>query len=198
MAVSVWFLPGKFRLCLRCGNTQGGSARDRTRLASLSAEGRSSATTVLVASALRWMHGAESRMDLYTRKLLGFTDNRQDAALQAGHFNDFLFVSLIRAGFLSALQDAGSTGLRSDELGRAQQRTLGFNRPDPQIRAEWLLEPSLRGFNLQEAEGTVRQVLAYRVWFDQRRGWRYTNPNLEQLGLVRVEYLGLDELAADD
>ena len=43
-----------------------------------------------------------------------------------------------------------------------------------------------------------RQVLAYRVWFDQRRGWRYTNPNLEQLELVTVEYLGLDELAADD
>ncbi len=55
-----WFLPGKFRLCLRCGNTQGGSARDRTRLASLSAEGRSSATTALVASALRWMHGVQS------------------------------------------------------------------------------------------------------------------------------------------
>src|SRR5262249_38066042 len=67
-----WFLPGKFRLCLRCGNTQGGAARDRTRLASLSAEGRSSATTVLVASALRWMHGAESGLDRYTRKLLGF------------------------------------------------------------------------------------------------------------------------------
>jgi hypothetical protein len=192
-----WFLPGKFRLCLRCGGTQGGAGRDRTRLASLSAEGRSSATTVLVASALRWMHGAESGMDLYTRKLLGFTDNRQDAALQAGHFNDFLFVSLIRAGFLGALQDAGSKGLRSDELGVAQQRTLGFDRPDPQIRAEWLLEPSLRGFNLQEAEGTLRQVLTYRVWFDQRRGWRYTNPNLEQLGMVRVEYLGIAGLAAD-
>jgi len=193
----VWFLPGKFRLCLRCGGTQGGAARDRTRLASLSAEGRSSATTVLVASALRWMHGADSGLDLYTRKLLGFTDNRQDAALQAGHFNDFLFVSLIRAGFLGALQDAGSKGLRSDELGVAQQRTLGFDRPDPQIRGEWLLEPTLRGFNLQEAEGTLRQVLAYRVWFDQRRGWRYTNPNLEQLAMVEVEYLGLDELAAD-
>lgn len=55
-----WFLPGKFHFCLRCGNTQGGSSRDRTRLASLSAEGRSSATTVLVASALRWMHGRQS------------------------------------------------------------------------------------------------------------------------------------------
>ena len=192
-----WFQPGRFRLCLRCGNTQGGAARDRTRLASLSAEGRSSATTVLVGSALRWMH-ATSAMDPYTRKLLGFTDNRQDAALQAGHFNDFLFVSLVRAGFLGALQDAGPDGLRSDALGIAQQRALGFDRPDPQIRAEWLLEPTLRGFNLQEAEGTLRQVLAYRIWFDQRRGWRYTNPNLEQLGMVRVEYLGLADLAADD
>lgn len=194
----VWFLPGKFRLCLRCGSTQGGAARDRTRLASLSAEGRSSATTVLVASALRWMHGVDSGLAPYTRKLLGFTDNRQDAALQAGHFNDFLFVSLIRAGFLGALQDAGANGLRSDELGGAQQRLLGFDRPDPQIRAEWLTEPALRGFNLQEAEGTLRQVLAYRVWFDQRRGWRYANPNLEQLGLVHVDYLGLEDLAADD
>ena len=193
-----WFLPGKFRVCLRCGGTQGGAARDRTRLASLSAEGRSSATTVLVASTLRWMHGAASGMEPYTRKLLGFTDNRQDAALQAGHFNDFLFVSLVRAGFLGALQDAGTTGLRSDALGATQQRMLGFDRPDPAIRTEWLLEPSLRGFNLQEAEATLRQVLAYRVWFDQRRGWRYTNPNLEQLGLVQVEYLGLDELAADE
>ncbi len=194
----VWFLPGKFRLCLRCGNTRGGAARDRTRLASLSAEGRSSATTVLVASVLRWMHGAESGLGDYTRKLLGFTDNRQDAALQAGHFNDFLFVSLVRSSFLGALQDAGSMGLRSEELGAGAQRTLGFDRPDPQLRTEWLLEPTLRGFNLQEAERTFRQVLGYRVWFDQRRGWRYTNPNLEQLRMVRVDYLGLDDLAADD
>ena len=197
---TAWFLPGRFRLCLRCGDTQGGAARDRTRLASLSAEGRSSATTVLVGSVLRWMHGAGagSGLDRYTRKLLGFTDNRQDAALQAGHFNDFLFVSLVRSGFLGALQDAGSAGLRSDELGVAAQRTLGFDRSDPRIRAEWLFEPALRGFNLQEAERTLRQVLAYRIWFDQRRGWRYTNPNLEQLGMVRVKYLGLDDLAADD
>jgi len=193
-----WFLPGKFRFCLRCGNTQGGAARDRTRLASLSAEGRSSATTVLVASALRWMHGDQSGMEPFTRKLLGFTDNRQDAALQAGHFNDFLFVSLIRAGFLGALQTASDRGLRSDELGVAQQKALGFDRPAPELRTEWLQEPNLKGFNLQEAEATLRQVLTYRVWFDQRRGWRYTNPNLEQLGLVTVEYQGIAALAADD
>ncbi len=195
---NAWFLPGKFRLCLCCGNTQSGGARDRTRLASLSAEGRTSATTVLVGSVLRWMHGAESGLGQYTRKLLGFTDNRQDAALQTGHFNDYIFVSLVRAGFLGALQDAGSKGIRSDALGMSQQRALGFDRPDAQVRAEWLLEPALRGFNLQEAEGTLRQALAYRIWFDQRRGWRYTNPNLEQLGLVEAAYLGLEDLAADE
>ncbi len=194
----VWFLPGKFRVCLRCGNTHGGASRDRTRLASLSAEGRSSATTVLVASTLRWMHGFGSGMEPFSRKLLGFTDNRQDAALQSGHFNDFLFVSLVRAGFLGALQATGAAGLRSEMLGASAQHSLGFDKPDPEIRAEWLLEPSLRGFNLQEAESTLRQVLAYRVWFDQRRGWRYTNPNLEELRLVEVDYLGLDELASDE
>ena len=196
--LKAWFIPGRFRFCLRCGITHSTSARDRTRLASLSAEGRSSATTVLVGSTLRWMHSGNSSLTPYTRKLLGFTDNRQDAALQAGHFNDFLFVSLIRAGFLGALDMAGEKGLRADELGIAQQRALGFDRPSPELRAEWLLEPELKGFNLQEAEATQRQVLSYRVWFDQRRGWRYTNPNLEQLGLVTVEYLGLDDLAADE
>lgn len=196
--VKAWFIPGKFRFCLRCGATHSTSARDRTRLASLSAEGRSSATTVLVSTALRWMHGGQSAIPQHTRKLLGFTDNRQDAALQSGHFNDFFFVSLIRAGFLGALEMAGEKGLRSEELGIAQQRALGFDRASTELRSEWLLEPDLRGFNLQEAEGTLRQVLSYRVWFDQRRGWRYTNPNLEQLGLVDVEYLGLDDLARDE
>lgn len=193
-----WFVPGRFRFCLRCGATHSSSARDRTRLASLSAEGRSSATTVLVSSALRWMHGKDSGLPTHTRKLLGFTDNRQDAALQSGHFNDFLFVSLIRAAFLGALDLAGDKGLRSDELGAAQQRALGFDRPASELRSEWLLEPSLKGFNLQEAESALRQVLSYRVWFDQRRGWRYTNPNLEQLELVDVEYLGIEDLAADE
>ncbi len=193
-----WFLPGRFRLCLRCGETWPGAGRDRNRLASLSAEGRSSATTVLVGSALRWMHGPHSHLDADKRKVLGFTDNRQDAALQAGHFNDFLFVSLVRAGFLRALQIAGDEGLSSDKLGEAQEKALGFDKALPALRSEWLLDPDARGANLLDAHTTLREVLSYRVWFDQRRGWRFTNPNLEQLGLLSVRYEGLDALAADE
>jgi superfamily II DNA/RNA helicase len=195
---AAWFLPGRFRFCLRCGEVQSTAARDRNRLASLSAEGRSSATTVLVSSALRWMHGRGSGLKAFQRKLLGFTDNRQDAALQAGHFNDFLFVSLLRAGFLRSLDSAGPDGIDSEKLGEKQQISLGFDKNSLDIRSEWLLEPGLKGLNLTDAERTLREVLAYRLWFDQRRGWRYTNPNLEDLGLLRVDYKGLEDLAADD
>lgn len=195
--LKAWFIPGKYRFCLRCGDTPESAVRDRNRLASLSVEGRSSATTVLVGSALRWMHGPASTLESKQRKLLGFSDNRQDAALQAGHFNDFLFVSLVRAGFLGALELAGEQGLSSAELGAAQQKSLGFDQNHPDLRAQWLADIDESPFLVHEAEITLRKILAYRVWFDQRRGWRYTNPNLEQLGLLRVEYIGLGDFAAD-
>ncbi|MBZ4372325.1 DEAD/DEAH box helicase [Corallococcus sp. AS-1-6] len=195
----MWFLPGRFGFCVVCKEVHGGTSRDRTRLASLTAEGRSSATTVLTLSSLRWMHGAGSGLDVFTRKMLGFSDNRQDAALQAGHFNDFLFVCILRAGFLGALAAAGEKGLSSAELGEAQQRALGFHRLDDRgLRGEWMKDPEAKPFARLSAEKSLREVLAYRVWFDQRRGWRYTNPNLEQLRLVEVEYEHLDEIVSDE
>ena len=106
-------------------------------------------------------------------------------------------MSLIRAGFLRALQDAGEEGLRSEQLGDRQMKALGFQSGAIEVRREWLQEPELQGFNLKDAERTLREVLAYRVWFDQRRGWRYTNPNLEQLKLLEVDYDSLDEFAGD-
>jgi superfamily II DNA/RNA helicase len=203
--IPVWFLPGKFRHCLRCGETHGAQGKDLNRLAGLSAEGRSSATTVLVSSALRWMHAERTPANPHQRKLLAFTDNRQDAALQAGHFNDFIFVSLLRGAVHKALVDAGGAGLEDGDIGEAVVRALGFDRPlapgeDPaqtHLR-EWLLEPDFAPADFERARQTLRKVLAYRAWHDQRRGWRYTNPNLEQLRLLRVEYRDLDRLCVDD
>jgi hypothetical protein len=193
-----WFLPGRFRFCPTCGDDHASRGRDINRLAGLSAEGRSSATTVLVASVLRWMNTEGSEVPTDKRKLLGFTDNRQDAALQAGHFNDFIFVSLLRGAFLRSLADAGPEGLSADRLGVAMQRALGFTGHHVNRRQDWLVESDLVGVNLTRAEEALRGVLAHRVWIDQRRGWRYTNPNLEQLKLIEVDYLGVDELSADE
>jgi hypothetical protein len=57
--------------------------------------------------------------------------------------------------------------------------------------------PEAKGVGQITAGKTMARVLAHRVWADQRRGWRYTNPNLEELGLLRAEYLALDDLAMD-
>jgi len=193
-----WFLPGKFRFCPVCKDQPPGQAREINKLAGLSAEGRSSATTLLVSSALRWMNAPGTGLRLHKRKLLGFTDNRQDAALQAGHFNDFLFVALLRAAILAAVTAAGTEGLSEDEFGRKVQAALGFVAANRSRRSEWMLDPDIKGPGQLDAERTLSRVLAYRVWSDQRRGWRFTNPNLEELGLVRADYPSLDELAADE
>lgn len=71
------------------------------------------------------MNDPKADLKLEKRKLLGFTDNRQDAALQAGHFNDFMFVTLLRAGMLRAVRSA-SEGLGEEDFGRAVQQALGF------------------------------------------------------------------------
>jgi Lhr-like helicase len=192
-----WFIPGKFAFCPACGNQPVGQMREINKLASLSAEGRSSATTVLVSSALRWMNAQGDRLRPEKRKLLGFTDNRQDAALQAGHFNDFLFVSLLRAAIYAAVLESGPEGMGDDEFGRKVQAKLGFIASNVSRRQEWMLDSTVRGVAAVDAERTLARVIAHRVWVDQRRGWRFTNPNLEELGLVRARYVAIDELARD-
>jgi hypothetical protein len=193
-----WFIPGKFRFCPACKDQPAGRAREINKLAGLSAEGRSSATTLLVSSAVRWMNRHTDALPPHSRKLLGFTDNRQDAALQAGHFNDFLFVALLRAAILAAVRKAGAAGLSEQDFGRSVQAALDFTAVNRERRQEWMLDPEARGVPQINAEQALSRVLAYRVWADQRRGWRFTNPNLEELDLVKAEYLSLDQLAEDD
>ena len=200
-----WFLPGKFRFCLQCRDVHGAQGKDINRLSALSAEGRSSATTLLTTSVLRWMHGPDGKaIETDKRKLLGFTDNRQDAALQAGHFNDFTFVMLLRGAIYRALREAGDDGLSDSEIGTAVLGALGFSSelgqgedPTESHRREWMQDPAAIGRDLADAKEALRFVLAYRTWYDQRRGWRYTNPNLEELGLLRTDYQGLSTLCAD-
>lgn len=192
-----WYIPGKFRFCPACRHQPPGQAREINKLAGLSAEGRSSATTLLVSSALRWMNANAASLPADRRKLLGFTDNRQDAALQAGHFNDFIFVSLLRAGILAAVRQAGAGGLSEDQFGLRVQAALGFVASNRERRREWMLDPEIKGVGQVDAERNLGRVLAHRIWVDQRRGWRFTNPSLEELGLVRASYVSLDDLAGD-
>lgn len=194
---SFWFIPGKFGFCPCCLDQPHPSMRERTKLAGLSGEGRSSATTLLVSTALEWMNGHDSGVPKEKRKLLGFTDNRQDAALQAGHFNDFLFVSLLRGAILRAVLDAGADGMAEDEFGLRIVKALGFTASNKQARTHWMQDPEAGAVIREDAQRSLAKVLGHRLWTDLRRGWRYTNPSLSVLDLIDVAFIGLDDIAAD-
>lgn len=196
-AAAWWYIPGRMRFCLRCGFVHEAMGKDVNRLSSLSGEGRSSATTMLTFSLLRNLFAetvAPGEAD--PRKLLGFSDNRQDAALQSGHFNDFIFLATLRGGIIGALiHNEGR--LTEDSLPEETFKALGFDRPDPSVKSEYLKNPALIGFNLQEAQRAMKFILGYRVLRDFRKGWRFNNPSLDQLGLVAITYAGLPELLAE-
>jgi len=192
-----WFIPGKFAFCLCCKDEPNLGMRERSKLAGLSGEGRSSATTLLVSSALEWMNDPTRDVPKTKRKLLGFTDNRQDAALQSGHFNDFLFVSLLRGAILRAVQASGLEGLTEDEFGLRIVKALGFTSANKEARSHWMLDPSAGAVIREDAQRALAKVLAHRVWTDLRRGWRYTNPSLSVLKLIDIEFVGVADMASD-
>lgn len=189
-ATRALFQPKPFRLCLACGEVYTGRDREFRKLGRLSSEGRSSATTVLSVAAL--LHAVQHGIKEEQRKVLSFTDNRQDASLQAGHFNDFVRFSLLRAALYQALEARGelypenvteevltALGLRVGEVAKNQQ----LDPESPIGRKVW------RAF---------RDLIEYRLYEDLQRVWRIVQPNLEQCGLLIIDYLGLAELCDDE
>lgn len=81
--------------------------------------------------------------------------------------------------------------------GSRPHKALGFQQVDQGTLVEYLRSPKLMGLARQEAQRTLRFIIAYRLLRDLRRGWRYNNPNLDQLDLLTIRYRGLDEFCAD-
>jgi hypothetical protein len=98
---------------------------------------------------------------------------------------------------LRAVLDAGSEGVSEDEFGLKTLRALGFTAANKIARPYWMLEPEAGAVVREDAQRALAKVLAHRFWTDLRRGWRYTNPSLAELGLLKVEFIGLDEVAAN-
>lgn len=182
------YLKAPFRFCLNCGVSYDMRQKsDIGKLASLGTEGRSSATTILSLSAIRHLKKEET-LDLKARKLLSFTDNRQDASLQAGHFNDFIEIGLIRSALFRAVSDAGPAGISHDEL--TQRVFTALDLP----KVYYAIDPEVKFLAEEETKKALRNVLGYRLYHDLRRGWRIMSPNLEQCGLLEIRYESLEDL----
>jgi len=188
-AERAWWQAAPFALCQGCGESYGKRESEFAKLASLSSEARSSATTVLATALLR--HA--KRLGVARDKLLTFSDNRQDASLQAGHFNDFVHVSLLRTALYSALERGGE--LAFDRVAQAVVGASGLRLGDIVNRRNAGLSDDTA--LAQDVWRTFTDVTEYRVYEDLRRGWRVVQPNLENVGLLSVKYRGLEQLCHD-
>jgi ATP-dependent helicase YprA (DUF1998 family) len=179
-----------FRFCLRCRvSYERNRGQDFAQLAKLSTEGRSSALSVISASVVRALR-ASTDLDKQARKLLAFVDNRQDASLQAGHFNDFVQVVQMRGALYRAARDDPG-GLTHERVAQQVTQALGLEMTD------FAKQPNARYSLRDEAWRALREVVNYRLYLDLERGWRVTMPNLEQTGLLCIDYRDLREVAAD-
>ena len=187
-----WFMPAPLLFDPTGGVFFDTKTNEGTKLTQLGSEGRSTSTTITAFSILSRLHDAGySAQD---QKLLSFTDNRQDAALQAGHFNDFVQVVQLRAGIHKALQSAPGHALTYATIGEAVFKALELSFCAFANREEEPTFPNVR----KDYEQTFQAYLFYRAIADLRRSWRIVLPNLEQCGLLSVDYLDLDEVAATD
>ena len=180
-----------FRFCLSCGISYAGrQVTDFAKLSTLSSEGRSTATTILSLSAINGLK--ETDLPAESQKLLSFMDNRQDASLQAGHLNDFVETTILRAGLHQSVRNAGSEGIYHQDLTQRVFESLNLPIED------FARDPGVQFHAKKETERALREVLGYRIYLDLRRGWRVTSPNLEQCGLLKIDYISLDEVCSAD
>ncbi len=223
-AIKAAFIPSPFRFCPECGVAYAPSiasrrSADAWNVSSLGVGGRSAATTLLAVAVEENMlqffpdvpgdHERDAK-NRSQRKLLSFTDNRQDASLQAGHFNDFVEVGVIRGALYKALVKAekeGKDGLTYDDIAAALYDALGLElkdfakslrqRADDDVVDSEDSPTTIAPMKKRSAVAAFKQALKYRVLRDLKRGWRVLLPNLEQAGLLTIDYPDVADIVDD-
>lgn len=178
------FLPAPFLFCPNCGISHDRRSREFNKLFTFGSVGRSTATDVLINAQIRGLPVGQ-------KKVLAFSDNRQDTALQAAHMNSlhnrFAFRRALYQTLLSTRngQDLAGIGLAMFDMLQRQ-----FMLP------RYTKDERLYGGDPQ-ADERYQEYLIYLTLQELRGTHRRTHQNLEDVGLLRVSYSGLDQFAAD-
>jgi len=185
------FLPSPFLLCPTCGIVHDRRPREYNKLFTFGSVGRSTATDVLVNAQVQ-------ALPKTANKIIAFSDNRQDTALQAAHMNSLHNRFAFRQMLYTALVESGHVIGQSDGAAMYDVGGLLF---DAQRRHGMLPEfrKSRRIFGRdRRAEDRYRRYLEFVTLGELGATHRRTHQNLEDVGLLAVDYYGLDECAASD
>lgn len=167
-----------------------GKQSEWSKLAKIGGEGRSTATTVLSYESIIQM--VASGVEQKDRKVMTFVDARQDAALQSGHFNDFIRIGKIRSAIWKALKDS-TIPIDSSNVARLVFEHLGL-RFD-----EYSLNPGLTGRRADDVRDLMVKFLSTIIYDDLAGNWSVIMPNLEDCALLNISYKYLhDEIFGEN
>jgi superfamily II DNA/RNA helicase/very-short-patch-repair endonuclease len=183
-----WFMPAPLIYDPTCGLIYlEPKLSEKSKLISLGNEGRSTSTTLITLQTLLALYRKYGYGNLKEQKLMSFTDNRQDASLQAGHFNDFIQVVHLRSAIEKVLRHS-TQSLTLFELVYKVEEELKL--PEKEYAVNPANNPLIPSETNKKA---LRNYITYRIIQDLKRGWRYILPNLEQTALLEISYQKLDD-----
>jgi hypothetical protein len=87
---------------------------------------------------------------------------------------------------------AGPAGIEHEHIAKKVFDALDLPLSD------YSLNPNLNRWAADSVKRALTEILGYRLYLDQRRGWRITSPNLEQTGLLVIRYRNLEGVCADN
>jgi len=122
---------------------------------------------------------------------LVFSDARQDAALQAGNMDDWFSHVLFRYLLYRTLKSSSADGW---DIRKAAERLY------VDLQSSGFFDEHLPGVELSSAakQRAVLGYLQYCLLEDLAISRWYTDVNLEEVGLMHVEYDELQQLAVDN
>jgi hypothetical protein len=179
-----------FLLCPACSVYYDRRPREFNKLFTFGSVGRSTATDVIVGGTLAALDPAE-------RKVLAFSDSRQDTALQAAHMNNLQSRIYFRRALRLALQEGGFTETGGKSLALYDTGLKVYET----LERSGVLPPSIHGgggwlTSSSDTESLYKRYLLRTALRDLAASKRKNQQNLEDVGLLKVGYLRLSELAA--
>jgi hypothetical protein len=188
--VQVTVVPAPFLFCPACGVEYDRRSREFNKLFSFGSIGRSTGTDILIAGTL-------ARLPEAQRKVIAFSDNRQDTALQAAHLNNLHRRLQFRRGLYQALRVQAE---RHSDVGLTL-RDGGYQIFEALRRANSL--PTY-GRNMGKyarnpaVDEKYQRYLTYGILQELKESPHRNHQNLEDAGLLIVDYNGLDAFARDE
>jgi ribosomal protein L37AE/L43A len=171
-------VPAPMPVCLHCRTEHGGNTSEYAKLFLLNSVGRATGTNVIASATL-------NAVPVRERKMIGFTDNRQDAAFQAGHLNHWYNQIYFRRILRKVLWDSEE----SIFINELPEKLYPYLIPDETI----IPRPQRTTFKTR-----YKEYLEAYLYVEIRGTRKFTSINLEDVGLTAIEYNELRDVVGEE